>query len=169
MASTGPATRLCQVLTPRCKGITRDVKADKSRQKGGPPSPKGAILERGKGRDTCKGVCYAYQKGNLHGGKRVRLRCTRGKECAYAHVKEISSPNTAGKAAGGAELLAGSLGTCEFGASCKDRHGSAGKGKSKGTRTGTIPAAVTGAVAVTICEGGGELQREHVGDISACD
>ncbi len=31
----------------------------------------------------------------------TRRTCTKGKECAYAHVKETSSPNTAGKAAGG--------------------------------------------------------------------
>ncbi len=48
--------------------------------------------------------------------------CTKGKERAYAHAKETSSPNTAGAAAGGTEtpctLFA--LGTCKLRDSCKD-------------------------------------------------
>ena len=87
----GASDKALPGIDPRGKGKTKNVKADKSRQRGGPPNPNGTNPGKQREGKRREGVCYAYHKGT----------CTKGKECAYAHVKEISSPNAAGKAAGG--------------------------------------------------------------------
>ncbi len=101
------------------------------------------------GNAKSEGVCYHYQKGTCTTRNTASAPTSKKRAALTRLERPRAEPNSPCK------FFA--LGTCKFGDSCKDRHGSPGNGKSTGKgkgicKKGTSASPVAADAAIIVCE-----------------